>query len=326
MRREEAERGVAPVVAGAARGERRLRDGVVHRQQLDRRDAERGQVLDRGRVREAGVRALDVLGDERVLAGVALDVRLVEDRLAPRRGGRRVVAPVEAVGDDDAARHVRRGVARVGARRVGRHDRPRHVGGGDVAGDRAGVRVDQELVRVEPQAVVGNPGPVRAEAVLRADPDAGEEPVVHTVAAGLERHPHLLVAEEEARLDQLCGRRPDGEVEALRGPGGAERCGEAGRPDHRRRRQLVRGRVRGHARTPWDGRDRRTAGPRARPGDSLPAPARGRAGRSVARLAGPGKGAAAAATRREARRTPWASSCTSRWRTASARSGWTARR
>ena len=62
VRREEPEGAVAPVVAGAARRERRLGDRVVHGLQLDGGDAEPQQVLDRGRVGEAGVGAAQVLG------------------------------------------------------------------------------------------------------------------------------------------------------------------------------------------------------------------------------------------------------------------------
>ena len=65
VRREEADRVVAPVVAQPAVDEVRVVDELVHGQQLDRRDAEPGEVLDRGRVGEAGVGAAQRLGDLR---------------------------------------------------------------------------------------------------------------------------------------------------------------------------------------------------------------------------------------------------------------------
>ena len=60
VRREVAERVVAPVVGQAAAQQVRLADEVVHRQQLDGGDAERLQVLDERRVRQAGVGAAQV--------------------------------------------------------------------------------------------------------------------------------------------------------------------------------------------------------------------------------------------------------------------------
>ena len=65
VRREVADRRVAPVVRQPALGEEVLVDDVVDRQQLDRGDAESMQVLDRRVGREAGVRAAQVLAARR---------------------------------------------------------------------------------------------------------------------------------------------------------------------------------------------------------------------------------------------------------------------
>ena len=79
VRGEEGEGVVAPVVAQALVEQGAVLDELVHRHQLDRGDAELGQVLgDRG-VREAGVRAAQLLGDVGVQLGQALDVGLVDD-------------------------------------------------------------------------------------------------------------------------------------------------------------------------------------------------------------------------------------------------------
>ena len=70
----------------------RVVDEVVHRHQLDRGDAERLEVLDDHRVRDAGVGAAQLLRDVGVRLGQALDVRLVDDRvgvLAVAAAGRR---------------------------------------------------------------------------------------------------------------------------------------------------------------------------------------------------------------------------------------------
>ena len=55
-----------------------------------------------GGMAEAGVGAAQLLRDVGVQLGEAAHVRLVDDGLAPGRLGRPVVAPVEAVVDDDA--------------------------------------------------------------------------------------------------------------------------------------------------------------------------------------------------------------------------------
>ena len=85
MRGEEADRVVAPVVGHArASATRRLGEELVHRQQLDRGDAEVVEVADHGAAAEPGVRAAQLLGHLVVQLGEALDVQLVDDRVAPR--------------------------------------------------------------------------------------------------------------------------------------------------------------------------------------------------------------------------------------------------
>ena len=61
VRREEAERHVAPVVLQAHVEQALLGEELVHRQQLDRRYAEPGQVLDDRRAGHPGVRAAQLL-------------------------------------------------------------------------------------------------------------------------------------------------------------------------------------------------------------------------------------------------------------------------
>ena len=102
VRREEADRRVAPVVGQPAVGQERLVGDVVDRQQLDRGHAERLEVLDRRLRGQAGVGAAQVLAHAGVAHREALDVRLVDHRLVHRRVRRPVVLPVEAVVDDHA--------------------------------------------------------------------------------------------------------------------------------------------------------------------------------------------------------------------------------
>ena len=89
VRREEADRGVAPVVRQAPLGEELLVGDVVHREQLDGGDAEVAEVRDRGLRGEPRVRAAEVLAHAGHQLREALHVHLVDHRLVPRRRRRR---------------------------------------------------------------------------------------------------------------------------------------------------------------------------------------------------------------------------------------------
>ena len=93
-----------------------LVDDVVHRQQLDRRDAERREVGDRLVRGEPRIGAAQILAHAGVQLREAAHVQLVDHRLVPRRLELPVALPVEARVDHDAARHRRRVVAGIGAR------------------------------------------------------------------------------------------------------------------------------------------------------------------------------------------------------------------
>ena len=122
---------------------------------------------DRG-VREAGVGAAQLLGHVGVQLGEALDVGLVDDRLVVGDVGPAVALPVEERVDDDAVRHVRRGVvvvARVGVAEVVAEQRLVPV---DLAAGRLGVGVEQQLGGVAAQALAGVLRAVHAVAVALA--------------------------------------------------------------------------------------------------------------------------------------------------------------
>ena len=73
----------------------------------------------------------------------------------------------------------------------------------EVAVDRTGVRVDEQLGGIEAQAVPRAPGAVGPQAVCRAHLDARQEAVVHAFGSCLERHPDLVVTVEQTGFDQL---------------------------------------------------------------------------------------------------------------------------
>ena len=203
---EEAQRVVAPVVDGTARGQRRLVKRVEHRQQRQRGDAQRLEVRDGRRVRQARVGAAQRLRDLRVLHREALDVQLqqhqVGHRVARRRACRRrqrrghprlqrpggVVAGVEAAG-----------VVRV-AGFVAVVLRPPDVGADDLARP----RVQQQLVRVEAVALLGCIGTMRTQAVDQARPGAREEAVEDAVVRAVQGQPlqfGVAIGAEQAEFD-----------------------------------------------------------------------------------------------------------------------------
>ena len=153
-----------------------LVDDVVHGEQLDRGDAERGEVVD-GRVGgEPGVGAAQILSHARMALREALHVQLVDDGLVPRRLERPVALPVEARVDHDAARHRGRVVGVVGYSGVTRS--ARDVGEGvrslpaHATFDRLRVRIDQQLGGVEAVPALGRVRAVDAAAVALPGPDS----------------------------------------------------------------------------------------------------------------------------------------------------------
>ena len=220
VRRQVADRGVAPVVGEPAVGQEGLVGDVVDRQQLDGGHAERLEVLDRGLGGQAGVGAAQVLAHAGVAHGEPLDVRLVDHRLVHRGVRRPVVLPVEAVVDDhrlgDRGRRVLvvalevGVVAGVGIRDVGQDVAavPAHL-----ALDRLGVRVDQQLVRVEAVAGARVVRAVDAVAVALAGADAGQVdvPVERGALGELDALLGVVVV-EQAQLDPLRVLGEQGEV------------------------------------------------------------------------------------------------------------------
>ena len=212
VRGEEADGVVAPVVAQALLVQVAVGDELVHRHQLDRRDAEPLQVRDHRRVGQAQVGAALLVGNDRVLHGQAADVRLVDDGLVVGDARRPVQVPVEVRVHHHRARHVRRGVGVVPPVRVpelvGEHRLPP----GDVALDRLGVRVDQQLVRVAALPLGRVVRAVDPVPVPLARADAGQVPVpdepVHLVQVDARLGAGVV---EQAELDPVgyLGEQPE---------------------------------------------------------------------------------------------------------------------
>ena len=190
---------------------------------------------DRRLGREPGVGAAKILADARQEAREALHVELVDHRLVPGAAQELIAFPLERLIDHDRLRDRGGVVARVDhevvAVRVGERAPaiPQHR-----PFDRLCVRVDQQLVRIEPVTALRSPRPVDAVAVELPGPDTVE--VAVPVVGGLpgQLTPCLDAGGvEEAQLDALGVLRAQREVRAAAVPARAERERLSGPGAHR---------------------------------------------------------------------------------------------
>ena len=222
--REEVEGVVAPVVAQSPLEQVRVVGELVDGQQLEGGDAERSQVLDEGRVGDAGIGAAQFRVDVGMAHRGALHVGLVDHGVGPRHTQRLVLSPVEERVHHDAARRDAGAVAVVATVGIAERVAERRLVPVDVARDRAGVRVEQELVGVAPMAGGRVVRSVDPEAVRRAGVEVGQVAVPHRAGPLGERHAVLgAVGVEHAQLHRLGDVAEDGDVGAHPVEGGAER-------------------------------------------------------------------------------------------------------
>lgn len=221
VRREVADRVVAPVVLEALAQQMVLVRELVDRQQLDGRDAQLHQVLDRRRMRQPGVRAPQLLGDARVQPREAPHMHLVDHRVRPRRLRAVVVRPVVVIVDHDTLRDERRRVPVVahGVRHVLLGPVPNvpvHLRREtEVAVHRAGVRVQEQLRRVPATAGPRIPAALHPVAVALTGHHARHEAVPDLMGQLGQPGPRLLARlVEQAELDRLRPARPQREVGA----------------------------------------------------------------------------------------------------------------
>ena len=197
----------------------------MHRQQLQRSDAEFHQVCDRLLGGEPRVRAAEIIAYARMAHRESLHVRLVDDGIGERDPWRPVALPEERVIDHDRFRD-RGGVVLVVElevivrRPVG--DVWQDVGVAspvDHPLDRLGVRIDQQLGGVEAMTFgrrVGTVHPV-AVALTGTDPWQVAVPVERLALAHLDRHLVALLV-EQAQLYALGVLREQREVGAAAVP------------------------------------------------------------------------------------------------------------
>ena len=208
LRREEAERVVAPIVGEALVDEMTVVQEIMHRHELDRRDAERAQVREHGLGGHPGIGAAQLLGHVRVQLRHAADVRLVDDGLVRQVRRALLAAPVERGIDHRGERRERRTIALV--------ERQVALGVAELVGeqlvrplqrppDRLRIGIEQELRGIEAQPGVRIVRSVHTIAVELSGLDVGQVQVPGAVRSLPNPHAGLVLARciEQAQLDRF---------------------------------------------------------------------------------------------------------------------------
>ena len=197
FRRKERKRVVAPVVPQPLGHQKPVVDESLHRHQFDCGDAKTQQMVDHRIGTKAQIRAAQMRVDAGMKCGKALDMRLVDQRFG-RRGARcSVTAPTERRVDDHRFGHRKGAVAGVIRQIATRaadlvaHHRVRPF---QPPLQRAGVGVQQQLVRIEPVPVFGRIGAVRAKAVNGAQRQPADMDVPDIAIAVAQRQAGQLLA------------------------------------------------------------------------------------------------------------------------------------
>src|SRR4029079_1785453 len=180
----------------------------------------------------------------RVQLGEAAHVRLVDDRVVPRRARIAIVAPRERRIDDLAFRHAARVVAsilrQVGALAADAITEMR-IAPRERADDRLRVRIEQQLLRIEAMALLRLIRTVHAIAVELAGPRFGQVAMPDLIGLlaqrdALQLAPPAII--EQAQLDAIRKLREQREVDPLAvprrtlrkgftGPDGGDRTGHS---------------------------------------------------------------------------------------------------
>ncbi|CFM33239.1 Uncharacterised protein [Bordetella pertussis] len=233
---------VAPVVAQPAFDQGAVLQEGMHRHQFQRGDAQPVEMVDEAGVGQGGAGAADGFAQVAAQHGHAAHVRFVDDRVRPRRGGAPRCAPVERRLGHHGFGHAGGAVAPVHAEvgaRVLHAVAEQRVRPAQRAGQGGGVRVEQQLVRIEAMAGARVVRTVGAIAVDQARLRVGQVAVPHLVGAfGHGQARQLLAAArvEQAKLDARGVGREHGEIHAQAVAGGAQRGGQAGQQSVGQRR------------------------------------------------------------------------------------------
>ena len=212
----------------------------VHRQQLDRGDAEVLEVGDHRRRGEPGVGAAQLRRQIRMAGGEPLDVELVDDRVVERGVGAAVVAPGKGAVDDDPLGHAPGVVLLVPHQIIPTPQRIAEDRGVpiDAAGQRPRVRVDEELGPVEAMSGLRLPRAIDPIAIALTGTDAREIAVPDVGGHLAQRHALLVLPGivEQAELDPGRVLAEEREVRPDAVPRRAEREPRSGADTQSRRR------------------------------------------------------------------------------------------
>ena len=233
----------------------------MHRHQLYRGDPQPLQVIDHGCCGKPGKRAAQRRWHLRVLNRESAHVQFVDHHVVSWNGGWPVVVPRERTVDHLALRHCAGAVAAIErqvAPRAADGVSEQRIAPAQDTGDVARVWIEEQLVRIEPQPLVGPIGSVHTIAVERSGTRLGKVAVEHLVAALANTYALQLAAAgrvEDAKIDGLAMLGEQRKVDARAVPVGATRV-RASRPDFRdwlhrsRRRDAARKPIRAPASSP----------------------------------------------------------------------------
>ena len=202
----------------------------VHRQKLDCRHAQLLQIFDRSRAADTSVSAAEFLRHIRPQLRETFHVHFIDHRAMQRNSGPLVIAPIKRIIDHHRFRHSPRVIAKI-ARQifqlvtddVGKH----FVGPIDFAGDRFGIRIEQQLGTVEAHPLLGIVRTVDAVTVKLSRFYIRQENVPDLIGVFGHRDPHVFLRRihvvEETKINRRGCLGKYGEVDAIPQPGGAER-------------------------------------------------------------------------------------------------------
>src|SRR5438477_11677102 len=152
IRREEPDRVVAPVIRQPAAYKVTVTDRGMHRQKLDRRDAELDKIIDDRRRGERGKGAALVHIDRRMLDREAAHMHFEDDRLLPGRVRLAVIVPGEGGLDVPAFRPVTGTVAAVESEVFARAANPitvDEIARRDLPRNRLRIGTEQQMARID---------------------------------------------------------------------------------------------------------------------------------------------------------------------------------
>ena len=219
----------------------------MDRQKLDCGDSKATQMVDEDRITEGRERPALVGSQVVAQHAEATNMRLVDYRFRPRYCRRAIIAPSEALIGDDSLHDTWRTVAPVeGKIRARRIDAVavKRIGVAPFAMQTSGIRIEQELVRIEAMTGLRFVGAMGTEAIDQPGPGIGKVTVPDLVGAFRQVVAHDLAPPGRIEQAELQARGMSGEHRKIdtqtipRRPQGPGCAGEQSIGPGRRQRHL----------------------------------------------------------------------------------------